>query len=360
MKKTILYDEHCRRGARMVEFAGYLMPLVYTGIAEEHAAVRESSGLFDVSHMGEIRIRGKDANRFVNHLLTCLVPEDGKGRMFYGFLLDDDGGVVDDLMVYVFDGDDYLLVVNAANKDKDFAWINSHKGAFEVSVSDESDLFSQLALQGPLSREVLGRLTDYPLDELKLFGLDHFRIAGKEFMVSRSGYTGEDGFEIYGSNADILALFRELAEEPEVSLCGLGCRDTLRFEAAMPLYGHEIGPEINPLAAGLGFAVNLEKDFIGSEALKKIKAEGPKERIVALELKDRGIAREGYEVVADGETIGRITTGYLLPGRETALAFALVRAEFSEIGTEVAVRIRRNLVPAVVRNRKFLKKKYIR
>lgn len=360
MKKTVLYEEHVRRNAKIVEFGGFLMPLFYTDIIKEHMAVRESSGLFDVSHMGEIRVRGKDANRFLNRLLTSFIPEDGKMKMYYGLMLDFQGGVVDDLMAYAYGPEDYLLVVNAANKDKDFAWISARKEGFDVSVVDESDLFSQLALQGPEAKNVLGRFTDYSLDQLKLFQFDHFQISGKEFLVSRSGYTGEDGFEIYGANADILALFSELAAEPEVMLCGLGCRDTLRFEAAMPLYGHEIGPEIDPLVAGLAFAVDLEKDFIGSDVLRKEKEEGLKRKVVALELLDKGIAREGYEVEADGKVIGKITTGYLLPGRTRALAFALVDADHAKIGMEVSVRIRKDLVPAVVRNKKFLDKKYIR
>lgn len=360
MKKTVLYEEHCKRNARIVEFGGFLMPLVYTDIIHEHLAVRERSGLFDVSHMGEIRIRGKDANRFLNYLLTSAVPKEEKRKMFYGLLLFPDGGVVDDLMVYACDVNDYLLVVNAANKDKDFAWIKSHAEGYDVEINDESDQFSQLALQGPLSQTVLARLTSYPLEELKLFQFDWMKIVGKEFLVSRSGYTGEDGFEIYGANEDIVMLFQELVNQEEVSLCGLGCRDTLRFEAAMPLYGHEISPDINPLVAGLGFAVALDKDFIGSDALRKEKEAGLKEKIVALELTEKGIAREGYEVEANGEIVGRITTGYLLPGREYALAFALVKAEYAAIGTELLVHIRKNKVPAKVRNKKFLQKKYIR
>ena len=263
-------------------------------------------------------------------------------------------------MVYAFDSMNYLLVVNASNKDKDFEWITSHREGFEVDVIDESEKFSLLALQGPLAGKVLGRLTTYPLEELKAFTFDHFMITGKEFLVSRSGYTGEDGFEIYGSDDDILMLFQELINHSEVKLCGLGARDTLRFEAAMPLYGHEISEEINPLVAGLGFAVKLEKDFIGAEALRKEKETGLSKKIVALELLERGIAREGYIVEANGEEIGKITTGYMLPGWEKSLAFALISSPYSKIGTEVAVRIRKNIVPARVRNKKFHDKKYIR
>ena len=234
-------------------------------------------------------------------------------------------------MVYVFDGDDYLLVVNAANKDKDFAWINSHKGAFEVSVSDESDLFSQLALQGPLSREVLGRLTDYPLDELKLFGFDHFRIAGKEFMVSRSAIPARTALKSTGPTRTSCALPGACRGAGSIPL-RFGMPGHTRFEAAMPLYGAWIGPRSTwPRVLALR---QFEKDFIGSEALKKIKAEGPKERIVALELKDRGIAREGYGVPTAKQSADH--DGHLLPGRRRRSRLPWSGQNFSEIGTEVA------------------------
>jgi aminomethyltransferase len=360
MKKTVLYDEHLLHGGKMIEFGGFLMPIEYRGIALEHQAVREKCGLFDVSHMGEIVLKGPDANRFLNYLLTNEVDPAVSGKMVYGLLLYPDGGVVDDLMVYAYSADYYLLVVNASNKDKDYQWLCSHRGDYDVEIIDESDNFSQLALQGPLAAAILQELTAYDLRQLKLFDFAHFPIQDMEFLVSRSGYTGEDGFEIYGANADILALFRKLVSFPELSLCGLGCRDTLRFEAAMPLYGHEISEQINPLVAGLGFAVRLDKDFIGREVLEKAQAEGLKEKIVGIELLEKGIARSGYEVEAAGKIIGQVTTGYLIPNSTRSYAFALIAAEYAKIGTEVFVHIRKNKVPARVRNKKFLDKKYIR
>lgn len=360
MNKTVLYDEHLKHGAKMVEFGGYLMPIEYTSISLEHQAVRERSGLFDVSHMGEIFIIGRDATKFVNYVLTNDVSIPSPGKMIYGLLLNENGGVIDDLMVYKYSNEKYLLVVNASNKDKDYAWLISQKDSFDVNIIDESSNFSLLALQGPLSMKVLQKLTDYPLDNLKLFDFDDFKIVGKEFMVSRSGYTGEDGFEIYGSNEDILMLFKEFVILPEVSLCGLGCRDTLRFEAGMPLYGHEIDNNINPLEAGLNFAVNLDKNFIGREELIQAKNEGLKRKVVGLEILERGIARSGYEVLCNDQVIGYITTGYMIPNTEKILAFALIDSDYAKIGTELKVKIRRNLVLARVRNKKFLDKKYIR
>lgn len=360
MNKTVLYDEHLKHGAKMVEFGGYLMPIEYTSISLEHQAVRERSGLFDVSHMGEIFIIGRDATKFVNYILTNDVSIYPSRKMIYGLLLNENGGVIDDLMAYKYSDEKYLLVVNASNKDKDYNWLISQQEGFDIEIVDESPKFSLLALQGPLSIKVLQKLTDYSLDDLKLFDFDDFKILGKEFMVSRSGYTGEDGFEIYGSNDDILMLFRELVILPEVSLCGLGCRDTLRFEAGMPLYGHEIDMNINPLEAGLNFAVSLEKEFIGREALIQVKNEGLKRKVVGLEILERGIARSGYEVLYDDQVIGQITTGYMIPNTEKILAFALIDSDYAKIGTEVKVKIRRNLVLARVRNKKFLDKKYIR
>lgn len=360
MKKTVLYDEHLLHGGKIVEFGGFLMPIEYSGIALEHQAVREKCGLFDVSHMGEIVLKGPDANRFLNYLLTNEVDPAVSKKMIYGLLLYPDGGVVDDLMVYAYAEDYYLLVVNASNKDKDFECICSHRGEYDVEISDQSDCVSQIALQGPLAASILQDLTVYDLSQLKLFDFDHFQIQDMDFLVSRSGYTGEDGFEIYGSNADILTLFQTLVLNSEISLCGLGCRDTLRFEAAMPLYGHEISEKINPLVAGLGFAVKMDKEFIGREALAKVQAEGLREKIVGIELLERGIARGGYEIEADGKIIGEVTTGYMIPNSNLSIAFALIASEYAKIGTEVLVHIRKNKVLARVRNKKFLDKKYIR
>ena len=357
MKKTVLYDEHIRLKAKMVEFAGFLMPIEYSGLIEEHLAVRNNCGVFDVSHMGEILITGIDARAFVDVLITNSIPNKEK-RMAYALMCHPDGGIVDDLMTYYFNDEKIILVVNASNLDKDLEWINEQlKGySFNVNIKDISDDTSLLALQGPNSVNILQGMTDFNLSNFIMFDFDEIKINGKEFLVSRSGYTGEDGFEIYGTNDDILELFKLLVEV--VTPCGLGCRDTLRFEANLPLYGHEIDRDINPLEATLGFAVGLKKGFIGRDALKLSKENGLKRKIVGLELVDRGIARSGYEVEVDGKKQGYITTGYMIPGTEKTIALAMLDSPYWEIGQEVFVRIRKNLVKAVIRNKKFLNKKY--
>lgn len=361
VKKTILFAEHEKHGGKIVEFGGFLMPIEYIGISEEHRAVREKCGLFDVSHMGEIAITGKDTLEFINYLITNDIVNAPPMKMTYGLLLYPHGGVVDDLMVYKYNDEYCLLVVNASNTDKDYAWITSHQGKYDVKIVNKSPEFSQLALQGPEAIKVLQELTTYPLESLKTFDFAEFLVLGNKFIVSRSGYTGEDGFEIYGKDADILGLFKVLVEEKQVQLCGLGCRDTLRFEAAMPLYGHEIGPEIDPISAGLNYAIKLDKaDFIGREALVKIKESGPKQKLVGLELLERGIARSGYEVVFNEQKIGEVTTGYMIPNTASSYALAFVNSENSKIGTEVFIRVRKNLVKAQIRNKKFLNKKYIK
>jgi aminomethyltransferase len=360
MRKTILYDEHVKLGGKIVEFAGYLLPIEYTGIGLEHQAVREQCGLFDVSHMGEIEITGKDTIKFINWIFTNDVAIANPKRMTYGMMLYPHGGVVDDMMVYKNNDQNCLLVVNASNKDKDFAWILSQKGKFNVDIKDLSDYYSQLALQGPNAENILQQLTNYSLGKMKLFDFDQMMILGRDFLVSRSGYTGSDGFEIYGANEHILELFQNFSQNKEITLCGLGCRDTLRFEAAMPLYGHEIDDTINPLEAGLNYGVKLDKPFIGSDVLLKQQVDGLKRKVVALELIDRGIARNGYEVEIDNEVIGHVTTGYMIPNTTKSYAFALIKSDYASIGTEVEVRIRKNLVKAKVRNKRLLDKKYVR
>ncbi|MDD3107098.1 MAG: glycine cleavage system aminomethyltransferase GcvT [Bacilli bacterium] len=360
MNKTILYDEHVRLGGKIVEFAGYLLPIEYTGIGNEHQAVRDACGVFDVSHMGEIEITGKDTISFINHIFTNEVSNVEAKRMIYGMMLYPHGGVVDDMMVYKYDNHHCLLVVNASNKDKDYQWILSHQQGFDVAIKDRSSEYSQLALQGPNAENILQPLTNYPLSNLKLFDFDHMFILNHEFLVSRSGYTGSDGFEIYGSNNHILEMFQLFSQNPEITLCGLGCRDTLRFEASMPLYGHEIDDSINPLEAGLNYGVKLEKQFIGSDVLVEALKTGLKRKVVALELIDRGIARKGYEVEVGGQVIGHVTTGYMIPNTTKSYAFALIKSEFASLGTEVLIRVRKNLVKAKVRNKRLLDKKYVR
>lgn len=359
MKRTALYEVHIKLGAKMVEFAGYEMPIEYQGLTAEHFATRQACGLFDVSHMGEILITGPDTLHFTNYLISGLVKPQPM-RMNYGMLLNDDGGIIDDLMAYFYHPEKILLVVNASNLEKDFAWIQEiHKRTNDqVVIADISSEVGQIALQGKPAEALLQQITSFPIDGMKMFDFQEFPLMDLPFLVSRSGYTGEDGFEIYGKNHDIVALFQKLVAMGAVP-CGLGCRDTLRFEANMPLYGHEMDETVNPFEATLTFGVDMTKDdFVGKKALEKVKAEGLRRKIVALELIDRGIARGGYPVFDGEKQIGHITTGYLIPGHDKALALAMLDQGYWELGTKVHIQIRKNLVEAVVRNKKFLNKQY--
>ncbi|MBQ7277177.1 MAG: glycine cleavage system aminomethyltransferase GcvT [Bacilli bacterium] len=360
IQKTCLYDNHVKHNAKIVEFGGFLMPLEYTDITSEHLAVRNDAGVFDCSHMGEILVTGKDTLSFLNYLVTCNVKEAKAMKMTYGLLLYENGTVVDDLMVYKINDEKCMLVVNASNTDKDYEYILANKKDYDVKIENQSNDYGQLALQGPSSLSQLQKLTSYNLSELKYSYFDYIKLDGKDFIISRSGYTGSDGFEIYGSPIDIIELFEKLYNNG-VQLCGLGCRDTLRFEAAMPLYGHEINDQVTPLEAGLSFGVSLEKgDFIGRDVLLKQKEQGLTKKLVGIELLERGIARGGYELYKDDEKIGEITTGYMIPNTNKVYALGYVKIEYSKIGEEISVLIRNRKVKAKIRNKKFLNKEYAR
>ena len=298
MKKTVLYDSHLLKNAKMVDFAGFLMPVVYTSISEEHSYVREKAGMFDVSHMGEFYVKGKEAEKFVDYIFTNDVLSQKDNQVLYGMMCYPNGGVVDDLLVYKINKESFIMIVNASNIDKDFAWATKNN-TFDCTLTNESDKISEVALQGPLAEEILNPMTDYDLSTLSFFTFQYMKINGKDFLVSRTGYTGEDGFEIYGDHADIVKVWDEILEagKDNVMPCGLGCRDTLRFEVALPLYGNELSKDITPLEAGLSFAVKLEAgDFIGKDVLLKQKAEKTTRRIVGLKMLDKGIIRHGYKV----------------------------------------------------------------
>lgn len=355
MKTTALYEKHLALNARMIEYAGFSMPLSYAGITEEHIAVRTGMGIFDVSHMGEFLVDGKDALKFVNHIVTNIIPEDFS-KVTYGLFCNEDGYVVDDLLVYVIKPEQILLVVNAGNIDKDFDWVVRQSQTFDVTVRNVSTSYSQVAIQGP---EVIHHIQDImgvEGSDLKFMTYKVVPFADGYVILSRTGYTGEDGFEIYGSH-ELVKQVWDNAINVGVVPCGLGARDTLRFEANLPLYGHEISDSINPVEAGLNFAVKLDKPFIGRDALVKYK-ENPTRKVVGLELLERNIPRHGYEVYQGDTLVGHVTTGYLLPNVETPLACALVDISASEMGSELFVLIRKNKVPARVRNRKFYIKNY--
>lgn len=366
LKKTILYQKHLDNGAKMVEFGGFIMPIEYIGITPEHQAVRNDVGLFDVSHMGEIFVQGKDCMAYLNYLLTNTFSEAANNKMIYSLMLYPNGGVVDDLMIYKFNNEFVLIVCNASNTTKDYEWMLSHVSGFEVKVENKSDEFGQLALQGPKAINIMTEICEDKIKDLKLFEFGEIICNGKKMLISRSGYTGEDGFEIYGSEADIIALFDLFVKKYYVQLCGLGCRDTLRFEAAMPLYGHEISQDINPVEACLNYAINYDSDFIGRDSLLEAKKD-LKKKLVGIELVDRGIARNGYELcdLKTLENIGYITTGYLVPVTSSSLvdkpiALGYVLKGYWEIGTKIGIKIRNKVCEAVVRDKKFMTKKYVK
>ncbi len=348
--RTPLYDNHVKLGAKMVDFTGFEMPIQYEGIKQEHEAVRTASGIFDVSHMGEILIEGENATEFVQHIFTNDITDQREGQVLYGLMCYENGTVVDDLLVYKYNNNKYYLVVNASNKNKDFAWMNSNN-SHDVKITDMSEI-SEVAIQGPKAQEVLQQMTDFDLTKITFFTFAEIKVLGEDCIVSRTGYTGEDGFEVYSQN--IIQIWEKMIELGAVPI-GLGARDTLRFEASLPLYGNEISDKINPIEASLGMFVKLNAgDFIGRDALAKIKADR-KLKSAGLELLDRGILRHGYTVLdTDGNPIGEVTTGYKL-GR--AIALALIPVKY-KLGDELLVQIRNKQLKAKVVSRKFMSKNY--
>lgn len=359
-KKTPLYDEHIKAGGKVVDYAGWFLPVEYTGLTKEHEAVRNRVGMFDVSHMGEITITGPDARKFADYLTTNNIETLENGHVIYGFLCQEDGGVVDDLLTYKAAEDDIYLVVNASNADKDYEWIKSKVGNFNVKLENVSEATGEVAVQGPLAEKTVQKLTDYDLSSIPFFAFRrNVIIAGVECMISRTGYTGEDGFEIYSTRDGIVKVWNaviEAGKEFDLALCGLGCRDTLRFEAALPLYGHEMSDTITPLEAGFKFFLALDKpcDFIGKEALNKMYKEGVPRTLIGMELIDKGIAREGALVFKNGEEIGHVTTGYLSPTLGKSICNVLVKTEHAVKGNEVEVQVRNRMIKA-----KFIPKRFI-
>lgn len=358
-KRTCLYDKHVALGALISPFGGFDMPIQYTNIVDEHNAVRQACGVFDVSHMGEVLVTGAESEKFVNYIFTNDVTDAPDGKIYYGMMCHPTGGVVDDLLVYKMAHQRYFLVINASNIEKDVAWITEHAKAFDVVVEHQSDKYGEVAVQGPKSEEVIERLLGIGCKELAFYTCKEIEIGGETIIVSRTGYTGEDGFEIYGSHEYINEVWDELIESGEVKPCGLGCRDTLRFEVGLPLYGDELTDEITPLEACLGIFVKLDKEnFIGKDALVKQKTEGLKRKIVGIELRDKAIPRHGYEVEADGRVIGVVTTGYNSISTGKSVCMAMLDIDYAKIDTEVAVRIRKKVFPGFVTKKRFYDKNY--
>jgi aminomethyltransferase len=331
LKCTPLRDFHVAHGGRMVDFAGWFMPVQYRSILEEHKAVRRTAGLFDVSHMGEVDVRGPDAGRFLNFLVTNDVGRLFPGRVLYSPMCYPTGGVVDDLLVYLRGPDDYFLCINAGNIDKDLAWIREQAGPFNVVVTDRSPDYAQLAVQGPKAPAIVQSLTPVRLDLVKYYHFTEGNVAGVPCIISRTGYTGEDGFELYFPTAEATRLADAVmaAGIPHgLELAGLGARDSLRLEAGYPLYGHEITAEISPLTAGLGWTVKLDKgaDFIGRAALAAEKAAGSAKKIVFFKTGDRRIVRGGSPVLGATGEVGRVVSGTLSPILNEAIGSALVDA----------------------------------
>jgi aminomethyltransferase len=361
LKRTPLYEVYKNYGAKTIDFGGWDLPVQFSSIKEEHEAVRTHAGLFDVSHMGEVEVRGVDSLAFLQKIATNDVSLLKDGGAQYTAMCYKDGGTVDDLLIYKKADNDYLLVINASNIEKDMEWLTSNVFG-DVTVKNISNEVAQLALQGPIAEQVLQTLTVTDLSEIKFFKFeDNVKVAGVEALVSRTGYTGEDGFEIYCASADAKVLWEKILEagkEDGVVPCGLGARDTLRFEANLPLYGQELSKDITPIEAGIGFAVkpNKTEDFNGKAVLKKQKENGPARKLVGIELIDKGIPRHGYEVFIDGEQIGVVTTGTQSPTLKKNIGVALVKSEFTELGTEVEVQIRKKRLKAVVVATPFYKR----
>ena len=355
LKKTILHESHLALNAKMVEFAGFDMPIQYTSIKDEHLHVREKAGVFDVSHMGEIEIKGPEAEPFVDLIFTNNIKAMNDGQINYGMLCNHKGGVVDDLLVYKYHPNHFLLVVNASNIEKDYKWIKA-QNTFDCTVDNISDKISEVALQGPFAEAVLKTMTDTNLETITFFTFKAIKVLDQDALVSRTGYTGEDGFEIYASHEAIKTIWDHLFHHDDVLPIGLGARDTLRFEVALPLYGNELSDSITPVEAGLNFAVDYDKDFIGSDVIKKQKTEKPKRRIVGLTLLDKGILRHGYKVYKEDQEIGFITTGYKSPSVKDAVAMAMIDKPYDKIGTELTVEVRNKRLDVVVRNKKFYDK----
>lgn len=350
-QRTPLFDRHQRAGGKIVDFAGWQLPVQYSGVMEEHRAVRTAAGLFDVSHMGEFRVSGPDAEA----LLQGLTPNDASklrpGRIHYSGLLTKAGTYVDDLLVYRIGPEEFLLVVNAANVDKDFAWIEDRLSG-DVALENVSARYGLLALQGPRAEEILAKLTEIDLSQIRYYRFEMADVAGQEAIVSRTGYTGEDGFELYLSPESAPIVWDRLLEVGEplgLIPAGLGARDTLRLEAAMALYGHEIDDTTTPLEAGLSWVVKLAKgEFLGREVLVSQEKDGLDRKLVGFEMVGRGIGRQGYSVLAGGDEVGRVTSGSFSPTLEKAIGMAYVPSELAEPGIDIEVQIRKNAVPAVI------------
>ena len=360
MKRTPFYDFHCASRAKMVEFAGYEMPVQYSGIIEEHRAVRTSVGVFDVTHMGEIYVRGKDALAFLQRVTTNDVARLQPGQVQYSAMCYDDGGIVDDLLVYRLE-DQFMLVVNGSNIQKDFDWLQSHTNG-DVDLRNVSDSFALLAVQGPNSLATIQKLTNKDLSSLRYYTFVEDVIADVPMIISRTGYTGELGFELYFDSdlnkaKQVWEKLFSAGQEFQIMPIGLGARDTLRLEMGFYLYGNDIDKTTNPLEAGLGWITKLDKgNFIGRDILIKLKEEGIKRKLVGFTLPDRMLARHGFNIQNRGKAIGHVTSGTFSPSLQKGIGMGYVASEYSHPGNIVSILIRGNEIPATIKEVPFLSK----
>ena len=353
LKATPLLGLHKELGAKLVPFVGWNMPIQFAGVLSEHICVRERVGLFDVSHMGEIEVKGKDAKKFLQFLLSNNVEKMFDGSILYSLMCYETGGVVDDLLAYRFSENHYFLCVNASNSDKDYDWIARHASSFNVNIKNTSSETSQLALQGPDAKNVLQSLCDISLDDLSYYNFRRGMVNNVESLISRTGYTGEDGFELYLSPEKVSEVFRSLMEQGRsygIQPIGLGARDTLRIEMGYPLYGNEIDNNPTPLDAGLGWVIKFDKgEFLGRGSLLKQKEQGsPRRKLVGLKLLTRGVPRAHYQVFKNGESVGEVTSGTFSPTLNTGVGLCYVSSEYSDVGSHLDVKIRDQLVATEV------------
>jgi aminomethyltransferase len=350
MKKTALHDVHLGLNAKMVPFAGYEMPIQYHSIRAEHRRVRDTVGVFDVSHMGEIEVRGDNAIDMVQKVTINDAAALAVGQVQYSAMCYPDGGIIDDLLVYRYP-DHFLLVVNAANKDKDFQWLEENKIP-GCELIDISDAVTQIAIQGKMAAATLQKLTDIRLEDIKYYWFVEGPIDGVNMLISRTGYTGEPGFELYFDNQYAVKVWKkvfEAGEEFNIEPIGLGARDSLRMEKKMCLYGNDIDQSTNPLEAGLGWITKLDKsDFIGKNALVKVKEDGLKRRLVAFVLQDSGFPRKSFEIYKNGTKIGSVTSGTVSPILEKGIGLGYVKKDLSKIGTLIDIKIRDKMIPAEI------------
>ncbi|SFL88152.1 glycine cleavage system aminomethyltransferase GcvT [Halanaerobium salsuginis] len=351
MKKTVLNQLHKDLGAKMTDFGGWEMPVEYEGIITEHKSVRKNCGLFDVSHMGEILIKGKNAGKSVQKIITNNLDKLNDGQILYTPICQPDGGIIDDLLVYRLSLEKYLLVVNASNIEKDFSWVENHLLA-DTIVENMSDQYAMLALQGPASRSILTKLITADLETLAYYSFINEKILKNKVIISRTGYTGELGYELYFEPAAARTIWQEImaaGEEYDLKPCGLGARDTLRLEKLYALYGNDIDEQTNPFTANLAWTVDLEKDdFIGKQALIEIKKNGFQQKLTAFKIIGRGIARSGDKVYIKNQKIGQVTSGSYSPILKQGIGMAYLDNEYTKIGAEIEIKVRNRKLKAKV------------